>query len=255
MTSLERVSARLAALAAVLCAAAPCAIAGPPFRTDDPEPVDYQHWEVYGFSQATQVKGDTAGMLPAVEVNYGALPELQLHVIAPIAFDAPSGSGTKFGYGDTELGVKYRFLDEEKDQWWPQIGMFPLLEAPTGNAQRGLGAGSAREFFPVWLQKGFGPWLTYGGGGYWHNPGAGNKDYWFTGWLLQRQVTDDLALGGEIFHQTADSDGGHDSSGFNLGGIYDFSDNYHLLFSAGRGLQDVSATNEFSYYIAFQWTF
>ncbi len=29
------------------------AYGGPPFRTDDPEPVEYQHWEVYQFSAAT----------------------------------------------------------------------------------------------------------------------------------------------------------------------------------------------------------
>ncbi|HXQ52499.1 MAG TPA: hypothetical protein VN802_15500 [Stellaceae bacterium] len=246
---------RIAALCALMCAGAPGAIAGPPFRTDDPEPVDYQHWEVYGFSQATHVQGDTAGILLGIEVNYGALPDLQLHVIAPVAFDAPSGAGTRFGYGDTELGVKYRFVEEDEDGWRPQIGVFPQFEAPTGDAHRGLGAGHAREFFPVWLQKSFGSWLTYGGGGYWNNPGAGNKNYWFAGWLLQRQVTDDLALGGELFHQTADTAGGHDSTGFNLGGIYDITENYHLLFSAGRGLQDVPDTNEFSYYVAIQWTF
>ncbi len=231
------------------------ALAGPPFRTDDPEPVDYGHWEVYGFSTATHVHGDTSGNFPATEINYGALPDLQLHVAASLAFDRPDGNGTTFGYGDTELGVKYRFVEEDEDGWRPQIGMFPMLEAPTGNAQRGLGAGHAREFFPIWLQKSIGQWLTYGGGGYWNNPGAGNKNYWFFGWLLQRQVTDDLALGGEIFHQTADTIGGKPSTGFNLGGVYDFSEHYHLLFSAGRGLQNAASSNEFSYYLGLQWTF
>ena len=110
-------------------------------------------------------------------------------------------------------------------------------------------------FLPVWVQKSFGDWTTYGGGGYWINPGGGNRNYWFAGWLLQRQITKALAIGGELFHQTADTVGGHDSTGFNLGGIYDFTDNYHLLLSAGRGLENAHATNEFSYYIAFQWTF
>ncbi len=167
--------------------------AGPPFRTDDPEPVEYQHWEVYGFSTATSVAGDTSGTLPGVELNYGALPELQLHVIAPLAFDAPSGSGTKFGMGDTELGVKYRFVTEDADGWRPQIGVFPLVELPTANSGRGLGTGYTQVFLPLWIQKSFGAWTTYGGGGYWHNPGAGNRDYWFAGWLVQRQVTDALA--------------------------------------------------------------
>ena len=30
--------------------------AGPPFRTDDPEPVDYQHWEFYTATQYQQVR-------------------------------------------------------------------------------------------------------------------------------------------------------------------------------------------------------
>ena len=58
-------------------------------------------------------------------------------------------------------------------------------------------------FIPIWLQKDFGDWTTYGGGGYWINPGPGNRNYWFAGWLLQRQVTKQLALGAEVFHQTA----------------------------------------------------
>ena len=246
---------RVAGAAACFAASVAGAHAGPPFRTDDPVPVDYQHWEVYGFSTATHVEGDTSGTLPGVELNYGVLPDVQLHLIAPVAFDAPSGSGTKFGMGDTELGVKYRFVQEDENGWRPQIGIFPLVEAPTANESRGLGTGHEQIFLPVWIQKSFGAWTTYGGGGYWHNPGAGNKNYWFAGWLVQRQVTDDLALGAEIFHQTADTDGGSDSTGFNLGAVFDLTENYHLLVSAGRGLENAPHTNEFSYYAAFQWTF
>jgi hypothetical protein len=241
--------------AITIAAASTIASAGPPFRTDDPEPVDYQHWEVYAFSTATEARPDTAGVLPGVEINYGAAPTLQLHVIAPLAFDAPHGSGTRFGYGDTEFGVKYRFIQEDEEGWRPQIGVFPLLEAPTGDASRGLGSGHAHEFLPVWAQKSFGDWTTYGGGGYWINPGAGNKNYWFTGWLLERKVTDKLTLGGEIFHQTADTVSDHDGTGFNLGGVYDITENHHILLSAGRGIQYAADTNQFSYYLGYQLTF
>ncbi len=249
-------SPRLAGLVLVaLVLGAGAAQAGPPFRTDDPEPVELHHWEVYGFSTATHVKGDSSGVLPGIEINYGALPEMQLHIVLPLAFDRPEGSGTKFGYGDTELGVKYRFVTEDEAGWRPQIGIFPLLELPSGNEARGLGTGHVHAFIPLWLQKGFGKWLSYGGGGYWINPGAGNKNYWFLGWLVQRQVTDDLALGGEIFHQSADTIGGEDQTGFNLGGIWDITEHYHLLFSAGRGILHATTTNAFSYYLALQWTY
>ena len=241
----------------VFCAALMMTVpvwAGPPFRTDDPEPVEYQHWEVYIFSAATLVQGDTNGVLPGVEVNYGVVPDIQLHAVVPLAFDKPSGSGMQNGIGDIELGAKYRFIHEDENGWQPQVGVFPLIEVPTGDANKALGAGQTRIYLPVWLQKSVGKWLTYGGGGYWINPGVGNQNYWFTGWLLQRQVTEQLALGGEVFHQTADTLGGKGSSGFNLGGVYDFSENHHLLFSAGRGLENARMTNGFSYYLAFQWT-
>ena len=110
------------------------------------------------------------------EVNYGAISNLQLHLIAPPEFSAPSGAATHYGYGDTELGVKYRFVQETT--YCPQIGVFPLLEAPTGDEKTGLGTGHLQAFLPVWLQKSFGQWLTYGGGGYWINPGTGNRDWW-----------------------------------------------------------------------------
>ena len=35
------------------------AAAGPPFVTDDPEPVPYQHFEFYNLSLGTAIRGDT----------------------------------------------------------------------------------------------------------------------------------------------------------------------------------------------------
>jgi hypothetical protein len=234
------------------------AYAGPPIITDDPEPVDYGHWEVYGFSAGAHGSSDTSGLGPSVEVNYGALPNLQLHAIMGFAFDGTSGRHLQMGISDTELGVKYRFINPGEDDWWPQIGMFPLVELPSGNASRGLGAGYTQEFLPIWVQKDFGKWTTYGG--YWINPGPGNKNYWFAGWLLQRQITDDLALGVEVFHQTPAMVGRDASSGFNVGGAYDFTEHYHLLFSAGQGgllyaVNGATVQNPFTYYLGFQWTF
>ena len=38
------------------------ALGGPPFRTDDPVPMDYHHGEVYLFSTATREAGGTSGL-------------------------------------------------------------------------------------------------------------------------------------------------------------------------------------------------
>jgi hypothetical protein len=51
------------------------------------------------------------------------------------------------------------------------------------------------------------------------------------------------------------------SWGFNLGGTYDFTKHYHLLFSAGRGglLYAVDAAavtaDPLTHYLGIQWTF
>ena len=50
------------------------ASAGPPFITDDPEPVDYLHWELYTFSLGTHAMRDTSGVAPSCDCNYGGLP-------------------------------------------------------------------------------------------------------------------------------------------------------------------------------------
>jgi hypothetical protein len=41
--------------------------AGPPFVTDDPEPVEYRHWEVYLTSQLDHSAGTWLGTEPGCE--------------------------------------------------------------------------------------------------------------------------------------------------------------------------------------------
>jgi len=225
------------------------AMAGPPFVTDDPEPVESGHWEVYIASERAQGIEGVSGTAPHVEVNYGALPEMQLHVIAPLAYAGTVGGPWHSGFGDTELGMKYRFLDETDSH--PQIGTFPLLELPTGNETPGLGGGHTQAFLPVWLQKSFGSWTTYGGGGYRLNPGIGNQNYWLVGWEVQRRLSTSFAAGIEFFRTTAVTPRGDPSFSFNVGTMLDLSEEHHILFSAGR---DLSGPNRFTAYLAFQWT-
>lgn len=223
--------------------------AGPPFLTDDPEPVGTGHWEIYTAASAARDKGGLSGTLPHLEINYGAFRDTQLHFIAPAAFYRPAGGPFRSGCGDTELGVKYRFLRETGPR--PQLGTFPLLELPTGDKERGLGSGRARLFLPLYFQKSRGAWTTYGGGGYWLNPGPGNRNWTFLGWLLQRDLGSGLTLGAELFHRTPDTAGGRPGTGFNAGGQVNFTEHEHLLFSAGR---DLSGPVRLTAYLAFQLT-
>ena len=197
------------------------AYAGPPFLTDDPEPVELHHWEIYLATQQYHSSDGWSGTAPHIELNYGAAPDLQLHVIAPFAYDKPSDGHAHHGFGDMELGFKYRFLHTGEEGSEFQAGIFPLVELPTGNANKALGSGKAQVFLPLWLQKEFGKWTTYGGGGYWLTQGPGSKDYWFAGWEVQRKVTESLTLGIEIQYHNADTVGGKAFTALNCGHIRD----------------------------------
>lgn len=203
------------------------ALAGPPYLTDDPEPVELGHWEVYAASQWFLTRGAADGTAPHVEVNYGALPDLQLHVIVPAALAVRSGEPTRYGLGDVELGVKYRFIDEGNRR--PQVGTFPLLELPTGSASRGLGFGRVQVFLPIWIQKSFGRWTTYGGGGV--RLASSERDA-IAGWLVQRGLGKNVTLGTEAFLTVPLSHGSAEMR-INLGLVVDFSALQHLLLSAG----------------------
>ncbi len=224
-------------------------LAGPPFLTDDPEPVDYQHWEAYLFANGDHASGSYSINGPAVELNYGVLPDTQLHLIVPMTTVGGNSAPAVSGLGDTEFGIKYRFVHETNG--WPQIGIFPMIELPTGDSGRGLGNGRTWFQLPLWLQKSFGPWTTYGGAGEVLNSAPGRRNYPFGGWLVQRDYGPHLALGGELFARDRDTDDDKGFAALNFGGSYNFNEHFSLLFSAGHSIAGDEHT---LWYFGLYWT-
>jgi hypothetical protein len=227
-----------------IVAASP-AWAGPPFLTDDPEPVELGHWEFYVASQWSAARHAVSGSAPHFEVNYGALPGLQLHAIVPATVAWQSGQRAHYGPGDVELGAKYRFVEE--GEWRPQIGTFPLVRLPTGSESRGLGTGTTQVFLPIWIQKSSGQWTTYGGGGM--QLASGGNDV-VLGWLVQRELHGNLLLGTEAF-VTIPTNGAPVETQLNLGLVVNFTANHHLLVSAGPAF---GRDGRGQWYLAYQLT-
>ena len=211
--------------------------AGPPFQTDDPEPVPWHHYEAYLFSTVDGGPGGSSWALPAFEFNVGAAPNLQIHLIVPGAYVTPQDN---YGIGDIELGAKYRFVRESGR--YPEVGVFPLIELPAGSSELGLGNGQLWARLPVWMQKTHGPWTTYGGGGYQINHAPGMKSSLFAGWLIQRQITRRLVLGTECYYQQAQSVGSREQTDLDIGGYYNFRENLSLLFMIGRSVHGEQQT-------------
>ena len=234
--------------------AVPMAMAGPPFQTDDPDPVAFRHFEMYAFSLTDgTTEGGTAVEVPCYEMNYGAIPNVQLHLVLPMVVSvAPQGGPVHYGVGDTEIGAKIRFIKESK--WIPEVGIFPFFELPSGNAAKGLGVGTTWYRLPLWIQKSWGKWTSYGGGGEAIVPEPGYKNYPFSGLLVQREMNKRLTLGVELFGHGAEGAAATStraSTMADLGGIFELHKGFDLLFAGGRSVYGQPETYT---YLALYWT-
>lgn len=237
---------RLTRLVALLSLIAPSVVwAGPPFLTDDPEPTETGHWEIYGPLIEGDGKGiDFQGSVGA-ELNYGAAPGVQVTVGLPLGY-SHDATGMKWGAADVAVSVKYRFYHDEDAGI--QIAAFPGLTLPT--ASNGMGNGKVTGLLPVWFQKDSGSWSAFGGGGYAINPGDGNRNYWTGGIAVSRQVTSKLLIGIEADRQGADTINGKGSTSMGIGAIYQLQAPFRLLASGGPTFKDGGGAAGFHAFLA-----
>lgn len=227
------------------------AVAGPPYVSDDPEPTDYKHFEIYTFSSGRTTRDGTSGEA-GIDFNYGAAPDLQLTAVVPGGFDSPRSGTTMTGFSNVELAAKYRFLHQET--FGLDVSVFPRVFLPSGSSA--VGQQHASLLLPIWVEKDWGGvWSAFGGGGCAINNGDGSQDFCMIGGVLARQVRPDLQLGLELFHQTPDTVGGRATTGLGAGLHYDLTENYHVLAYGGPGLQNAAATDQYSWYAALLTTF
>ncbi len=222
--------------------------AGPPFNTDDPAPVPYHHWEYYISSINVHQANSWSGTLPHFEVNFGLFHNMQVHLLLPLNYTSMQNQTMRFGYANTEVGVKYCFISETDNR--PQIGTFPIALIPTVKNDNFSDA-KAKVFIPVWLQKSFDKLTTYGGIGYWINSGTGNKNSVFAGWEVQYDFSPIVTLGSELYYQSADAVDSKSVVALNVGGSINPSEKFHFIFSVGHSLINESILSS---YVGLLWT-
>ncbi len=173
--------------------------AGPPYASDDPEPTDFKHFEIYLFANGTNTR-DGSGGAYGIDFNYGATPNLQLTAVFPVEYDNPRGASSLTGLGNIELAAKYRFRHETDDGW--DVAVFPRVFLPSASAQ--VGERHFSLLVPLWLGKDWGRWSTFGGGGCVFGRGGESQDYCLAGWALTRAVARNLswARKSSIKHRT-----------------------------------------------------
>lgn len=239
----KRWTALAGAIGALACPGA--ATAGPPFLTDDPEPTETGHWEIYAPLLESSGRGmDFEGSIGA-EINYGAAKNVQVTLGLPIAY-AHDETGWRKGAGDLELSIKYRFFHD--DGAGISVAAFPGITLPT--ASRGLGNPQVTALLPIWVQKDLGRWSFFGGGGYAINPGPDNRDYWTGGIAVTREVTKRLLIGIEADRQGADTADGAGSTSVGIGVIWKLKTPFRLLASGGPTFADGENAAYFHCFVA-----
>jgi hypothetical protein len=135
------------------------------------------------------------------------------------------------------------------------IGTFTMFEMPSGSAERGLGVGKTWYKLPLWAQKSFGPWTTYGGAGVTIFKVPGYRNYPFAGLLVQRDLGKKWTLGSEVFYhgpQGPLTPQTRPSTMVDLGGYYKFRDpGFQLLFCYGHSA--IGQTENYAY-LGLYWT-
>jgi hypothetical protein len=227
------------------------AFAGPPYVSDDPEPTDYQHFEIYSFNSGTSTLNGTDGET-GIDFNYGAAPNLQLTATLPLGFSFPTGGDSaQFGPSNVELAAKYRFLQQDAFGW--DVAVFPRVLLPSGS--NAIGDRNASFLLPLWAQRDLGDgWTTFGGGGCQVYAGASSQDFCMAGWVLTRQVTSKLQIGAELFHQTENAVTPATTS-VGVGVIYDINKTLHILGYVRTAIENPRETDEISWYTALLVTF
>jgi hypothetical protein len=232
------------------CALATAAMAGPPYITDDPDPTDTGHYEIYLFASGIRAEGGRDGVV-GLDMSYGAAPDLQLSLTLPVAYENPDGSPLIGGVANVELAAKYRVLHQETNGI--DLAIFPrVLLASASNR---IGDQHTSLFLPVWLGRHMDKWTTFGGGGCTLNDSGGAKDSCLLGWAVTYRVLENLELGGEIYHETPDAPDGQHTTGLGFGARYDQSATLHFVGSIGPGIQNAAETNRLSAYAAVLFTF
>ena len=92
-----------------------------------------------GWSARTQSLAQKPSVLnPQIEVDYGITDSLELDVyVSEVSWWQTSGGGmaadSAHGVGDTTAFLKYRFLLQQPDTWWPSLTIASFITVPTSD--------------------------------------------------------------------------------------------------------------------------
>jgi hypothetical protein len=223
----------------VLAFACPAAFAqgGPPYYTNDPGTPGNHNWEINLGYMPFLYDGQSIAHTPDVDINYGWGDRIQLTYENAWLRVADGSSAPKYGLGQDQLGLKWRFYDSERSGF--AISVFPQvsLNNPNHAAQRGITPRSASLILPVEFSKKIGPVNLNWEAGY--NYVHAGADGWLAGVVVGRDVTANFEMDAEFYGVgTFHASSGQQTIG--VGARYKIHPPFILLLMAGRSVEPAS---------------
>jgi hypothetical protein len=189
---------------------------------------------------------------PSLDLNYGVGDRIQLNYsVSWIVVDA-TNEAAKSGLGNSEIAVKWRFLDEDKNG--TALSVYPrfIFNNPVSSADRGLVDKGTVFRLPFQMEKKIGVIII--------NPEIGHdfRQEGGDGWLYALAFKYDEIKGLEILAEvfgTADNSFKKQKNVFNIGIRKNVSENFSLHASAGRSLRQSPDQPTLLSYVGFQLRF
>ena len=146
-------------LLALMLVGSVCARAqgGPPYYTNDPGTPGNKDWEINLGYMPFLYTDQSVSHTPDVDINFGLGDRIQLTYENAWLRVQPPSEKTRYGLGQDQLGVKWRFYDAGEDGM--SISVFPQLSInnPDHAVQRDITPPGASLILPVEFTKKVGP--------------------------------------------------------------------------------------------------
>jgi hypothetical protein len=224
---------------------------GPPMISDDPGTPGDGQWEinVANLEDRTALARDRN--FPHIDLNYGLGDHIQLKY--ETGYLVSSGSGiddSKRDVDDSLLGIKWRFLDQDKAK--VDVSMYPQLDLVNSNRSvlRGVAEHGPNLLLPVEVAHAFGSIALVSEIGYQYSSEKPND--WVAGLLGAFEVTKKLELMAEIRSVSERFLNGGDLI-VNVGLRQGLVEHLKLIAAAGTGLRNGTDTTRFVGYLGFQF--
>jgi len=223
-------------LLALLLLASICARAqgGPPYYTNDPGTPGNKDWEINLGYMPFLYTDQSVSHTPDVDINFGVGDRIQLTYEDAWLRVQPPSEKTRYGLGQDQLGVKWRFYDTGEDGM--AISVFPQLSInnPNHSIRRDITPPGASLILPLEFSKKLGPIDVNLEAGY--DLVHLGPDGWLSGLVIGHEFTKALEMDAEVY-TTGTFRPLYSQTTLELGGRYQMHKSFILLFMAGRSVE------------------